>query len=292
MQSMTGYGRFEGQLDGVTYLVEMKSVNHRFCDISLHMPRQLLMYEETLKKSIQEHVQRGRIDVFIQVDCAQMMGKKINIDWELAKSYYQAARQLQESFELVGQVSVQHMLGMEALFQIDEHSRVVDQGDGHVNHAVKQATVDLLKMRQTEGNALAQDIHLRIKHIQEVTSEIISQAPQVKHHYQQLLEERLREFLNDRVELDEGKILHEVCLYAEKSNIDEELIRLASHADQFLKLVLTNVPIGRKLDFVLQEMNREVNTIGSKAHSFKISEHVVELKSELEKIREQVQNIE
>jgi uncharacterized protein (TIGR00255 family) len=291
--SMTGYGRYETNVDGMKLTVEMRAVNHRFCEIQVRLPRQLAVFEERIKRLIREDIHRGRIEVYITFNAEALVSKKLLIDWELAQAYVSSLRDVQRRFNLSGDLSVQDLLSIEQIWQIDEDD-AEHEGEFEIAlmSAVKQSLEQLLRMRDQEGHALAQDLKLKINTIRELTEQIQRQAPHVREAYAQRLEKRIRDFLQQDHELDEGRMLMEVAIFADKSAIDEELTRLKSHCDQFGHILAHGGSIGRKLDFLVQEMNREANTIGSKANDITISQAVVELKSQLEMVKEQVQNLE
>jgi uncharacterized protein (TIGR00255 family) len=289
---MTGYGRYKGFLNEVKLTVEMKSVNHRFCETSIRLPRNLMMFEDHLKRQIQEKIHRGRIDVFISFHSDTLSKRNVKLDWELAEAYLSSIQQMKDQLNVSGEITVRDLISIEDLFQVEEEESDVDKFSDPLTSAVMQATDQLLHMRSVEGKALAQDLSQRVSSIRETVKLLIEYAPKVKEYYEKRLEGRIKEFLQHRVEIDESRFLNEVAVFAERSNIDEELTRLASHCDQFTGILELDEPVGRKLDFLIQEMNREVNTIGSKANDIDISQYVVELKSTIEKMKEQVQNIE
>jgi uncharacterized protein (TIGR00255 family) len=292
IKSMTGYGRYEGFLNDIKLTVEIKTVNHRYCELSVRLPRQLMLYEDRIKRQIQEKVHRGRIDVFISFHSDTLAKRKVKLDLELAEAYLSSIQELKDRLHVAGELTVHDLLTLEDLFQVEEDETDVEQFNVPLLTAVMKATDQLLEMRVIEGKALKEDLSYRVLTIRETVNRISEYAPKVKDQYEKRLETRIKEFLQQRAELDEARLLNEVAVFAEKSNIDEELIRLASHCDQITGILTLDEPVGRKLDFLIQEMNREVNTIGSKANDIDISQYVVELKSTIEKMREQVQNIE
>jgi uncharacterized protein (TIGR00255 family) len=292
IKSMTGYGRYEGYFNDVKLTVEIKSVNQRFCEVSIRLPRHLMLFEDRLKRQIQEKIHRGRIDVFVSYQSDTLTKRKLSLDWDLAQEYLSSAQQLKERLQVDGDITVQDLLGIEGLFLVEEEDSDVEQYCIPLLHAVNQATLQLMEMREEEGNALAEDLTKRVISIRETVAMLTEYSPRVKALYQNRLELRMKEFLQDRAAIDEARIINEVAIFADRSNIDEELTRLASHCQQFTRILSLDEPVGRKLDFLVQEMNREANTIGSKANDIEISQHVVELKSNIEKMKEQVQNIE
>lgn len=294
VKSMTGYGNYESIVDesGVQIKVEMKSVNHRFCEISVRMPRSMLSLEDTIKKLIQQSCSRGRFDVFITLEEEKLANKSLKVDEALLQAFQATAEQLEQKYGIQGQLTISDLLRVEGLFQIEEDQQDIEQYKQEILATVSHSLHRLVEMRIMEGGALALDLQQRILHIRNEITSLQEYAPSVEKQYAHRVENKIKDFLEQRADFDEARLMQEVAIFAEKSNIDEEITRLRSHTDQFQLVLKEETPIGRKLDFLLQEMNREVNTIGSKANDIHISQYVVELKSELEKLREQVQNIE
>ncbi|MEH7382465.1 YicC/YloC family endoribonuclease [Bacillus sp. JJ1533] len=288
--SMTGFGRAKKETNAFTVHAELKSVNHRFCEINIRLPRQLLFLEDKIKKAIIEHVKRGRVEVFLTIEGEGLVTKTISIDWDLLDSLVASTRQIQEKYQLTDQITAGQLLSNENILSIEEKEMENQELEETVLEVIESATLQLRQMREVEGKKLNQDIISFLGQIDENVHIIKEYAPKIVTHYRDRIEKRIREFVGD--EFDENRILTEVALFAEKADISEELTRLESHISQFRETVKTNEPIGRKLDFIIQEMNRETNTIGSKANDPLIANHVVEMKSLLEKIKEQVQNIE
>ncbi|MCF6094878.1 YicC family protein [Microaerobacter geothermalis] len=292
MKSMTGYGRAEQRIDGLSFTVEMKSVNHRFCEISIKMPREFMFAEDKIKRLIQKKILRGRVDVFVNMDAETLPNQQLEVNWSLVEQYMSAIREFQQKYNLHDNISATDILAREDMIQLKEEQRNLEEAADFLLDVVSQAVDRLVEMRDLEGQALTEDLESRMTQIRQYIGNISQHSGRVVDIYREKILQRVKEFLGGQVELDEGKLLTEVALFAEKANIDEELTRLHSHCEQFLKVIRDKGAIGRKLDFLIQEMNREMNTIGSKANDLKISQWVVELKSELEKIKEQVQNIE
>lgn len=291
IKSMTGYGRSEGYEDGVLFRVEIRSVNHRFQEVMVRMPRELLPLEEMVKKEVQSTFTRGRLDVFVTIEQSESAGRNAEIDWEFAARVVQSVRELKDRFELSGELNVSDLVHIPDLLAVQETEANVEAWRDPLLRVVREACAALLEMRLSEGAELAKDVLQRVEFIREHIGAIRLQAPKVVESYRERIAERVQDFLRE-LEIDEARLLTEAALYAEKCNIDEELTRLDSHCKQFQHILSQEQPAGRKLDFLLQEMNREINTVGSKANDLTISRNVVEVKSELEKIREQVQNIE
>lgn len=279
--------------DNFQISVEMKSVNHRFLEISVRMPRDLLSLEELIKKKIGDYVKRGKIDVFITIEKAEGISGKLQINWTLAEEYFAVYQQLRERFPF-DEPSIRpiELMNLPEMIRIEEVQKDAELYMRPIMQSVESACQQLIHMRQSEGNHLQEDLTNRIQFVTQLVDQIRDRGPLVIQHYRDRLFNRMKEFLNGQWEVDEGRILTEVAVFAEKANIDEELTRLASHCKQFLSNLDSNDMVGRKLDFLVQEMNREANTIGSKANDLEISKLVVDLKAELEKMKEQVQNIE
>ena len=288
---MTGFGRGEyiGALKQVT--VEIKSVNHRFCDVQVRLPYQYAMFEENVRRYILTHFSRGRIDVFIKLENTGVKQRELQVDKELAVAYYKKLEELAASTGIPCQVDVVQIAQFPEVLTLCAPEEEMDLIWQDVMPALQQAVNVLLAMREKEGQKLKEDLRQRIQALQQIYSEILKKSPQVVEIYREKLRTRIEEFFLEG-QIDEERLALEVALFADKCNLDEELVRLNSHLIQFTQTLEEDTAVGRKLDFLLQEMNREVNTIGSKANDVEITQAVVALKSELEKVREQVQNIE
>lgn len=291
VRSMTGYGRGECVVNGTLFRVEIRSVNHRYLDVVVRMPREFLRLEEKIKKEVQSTFTRGRLDVFVTIDAGGGGRRQAEIDWGLAEQVIRSVRALKERFGLVGELSVSDVVHIPDVLAVQEVEENVEEWEEPLLRVVREASAALLEMRQSEGAELTKDVLKRLERIQLLVASIREQAPKVVEDYRERIAARAREYVQD-LDIDEGRLLTEVVLYADRSNIEEELTRLDSHCKQFEHILSQDSPNGRKLDFLVQEMNRETNTVGSKANDLAISQAVVEIKSELEKIREQVQNFE
>ncbi|MEB1810029.1 MAG: YicC family protein [Bacillaceae bacterium] len=290
--SMTGYGQAVLENERFKVSVEMRSYNHRFFEVMIRMPRQLLPIEEQLKKAVQKQVHRGKVDVFINIEGEGLVKKRLDIDWDLFQEYIRAAADMKKRADVAGQPSVDALLLHEKIVSVHEQEQTDEGLFSTLIKATEEAALKLVEMRKREGYSLFIDLKTRVEQISKLATDLKQYAPKVAEHYRTKLQKRVEEFLQGQVEYDENRLLNEVAFFADKSNVDEELIRLDSHTVQFQKIIEEGGVVGRKLDFLIQEMNREVNTIGSKANDIHISRQVVELKSEIEKIKEQVQNIE
>jgi len=291
VKSMTGYGRGDGFAAQKKITVELKSVNNRFTEVVVRMPKHLLPLEERVKKTVQDRVSRGRVDVFITLEEAEEKKRLVKVDKELGLAYYNALRELAdtcgipEKFDLVSMASMPGMLVVEAAEDDLETMWPA------IQEATGKALDALVAMRQAEGQKLAEDLLKRREIIGAYVADISQRAPQVVSSYQEKLRGRIQELLGE-TQIDENKLANEVAFFADRASITEELVRLDSHLQQMAEIIGCEDAVGRKLDFLGQEMNREINTIGSKANDLAISRQVLEVKSELEKVREQVQNLE
>ncbi|MDD6190330.1 MAG: YicC family protein [Firmicutes bacterium] len=293
IKSMTGFGRGEYS-DGKRRIVaEIKTVNHRYADINIKMPRRYLFAEERIKGIVKETVKRGKAEVSIIVENITESDVCVNLNIPVAEQYIENLRTLKETYSLSGEVDLKLVSMMP-----DVLKAVPDPGDEEeitaaICRAVEEASHKLDEMRKIEGEKLAEDLSMRGNIVRDIVSEIDKRAPKVVVEYVEKFETRIRELIEDKVDIPEERILTEAAIFADKSNITEELVRLDSHMKQ-LEMILRGEkgPIGKKLDFLVQEMNRETNTIGSKSNDLEITGYMLDAKSEIEKIREQVQNIE
>jgi uncharacterized protein (TIGR00255 family) len=288
--SMTGFGRSKVVSGPYAVNVEIKSVNHRFSEFSIRMPRQLLKIEEKIKKKLNQHIRRGRVEVYVTLEGEGTVTRKVHVDWKLIDEYYQFIEQAKEKYDLEGKISLQELLGINELVHIEESEIGNEELETVVLKGIEEAVILLKEMRRAEGEELKKDITGNLYQLETAVIELRKYAPLVVQGYKERLTKRMMEFLNGQH--DEARILTEVAVFADKADINEEMTRLCSHIQQFLQTIEDHEPIGRKLDFLVQEMNREVNTIGSKANDANIAKMVVEMKSLLEKLKEQIQNIE
>lgn len=288
--SMTGFGRGRSQSEKYTVTVEIKTVNHRFLEFNIRIPRQLIKMEDKIKKTIAPQLSRGRVEVFVTIDGQGIYSQKVNVNWELLDEYYKVVTKIQEKYHLRNDITVSDLLELDDIISIDEKDTGTEELEALILEATEIAATALKQMRQTEGDALAKDVTGHLRNFRNKLQKVRDFAPLVVQQYAERLRKRMEEFAEG--ELDEARIVNEVAIFADKADISEELARLSSHIEQFGRSMKVDESIGRKLDFYLQEMNREVNTIGSKANDASIALEVVEMKSLLEKMKEQVQNIE
>lgn len=290
IKSMTGYGRAKLSKDDREYQIEIKSVNHRYLDISVRIPKQLSYLEETIKKEIAKKVKRGKIDVFVTFENNSLEGKEIKINTELAKAYIDELKKLAEKENILSDIQVTEISKYPDVLNI-QSSQDDEKITEEVLETITIATDNLVQMRETEGNKISEDLLKRLNIINKKVEEIAKLSTGLIEEYVVKLEERINEILKNQ-EIDKTRLAQEVVIYADKCSIEEEVTRLNSHISQFKNLLNSNETIGKKLDFIIQEMNRETNTIGSKANNLEITNGVIDIKTEIENIREQVQNIE
>ena len=289
IRSMTGYGKASLIVEGREYQVEIKSVNHRY--INIKMPRTLGYLEETIKKQISEKIKRGKIDVFITFENNSQEGKDIKINKELAKIYINQLKELAQEENISSNIEVIDIAKFPDILTIK-----IEQEDEKIKNEILQVTKDatdkIIEMKNIEGQKISQDLLARIENIENKIEEISKKSTGLIEEYVVKLEKRIKEILKTE-EIDKSRLAQEVVIYADKCSVEEEITRLKSHIYQFKNLIAdNNETIGKKLDFIIQEMNRETNTIGSKANNLEITNGVIDIKTELEDIREQTQNIE
>lgn len=292
VQSMTGYGRKTHETDSFSVTAELKSVNHRFSEITVYLPHPFHIYEDQVRRLLAQYITRGKVDARISIEGDHLYDRELTVDWDLLQQYVDFLQEAGNRFSLPRQLTTGELLQVTEAFASSEKECKSKQLEEVLLQVVKGALDQLLEMRKTEGNHLNDDLHVRLNHIESALDTIKTHAPKVTERYRERLREHVRAFMEDHVAIDEARLLNEVAVFSDKANIDEELTRLMSHIGQFRKYLSEEGAIGRKLDFLLQEMNREINTIGAKGNDFDISVQVVEVKSELEKLKEQVQNIE
>ena len=291
LRSMTGFGRSKYEIDGREYLVEIKSVNNRYSDVSIKLPRNISFLEEKVKKVVVNTITRGKVDVFINFSNNSEKGKNIRINTELAKKYVEELRNLRQETGIIDNIGIIDISRMPEVLNLkveDEDEELLWE---ELSECLNNAITSFVFMRETEGNKIKEDLEQRIKLVSEKIEEINKISTGLVEEYIVKLEKRVNELLKNTV-VDETRLAQEIVIYSDKCSIEEELTRLRSHIAQFLNMLNEEKAVGKKLDFIIQEMNRETNTIGSKANSLDITNLVVDIKTEIENIREQVQNIE
>ncbi len=291
IKSMTGYGRGSIQENGRSFTVEIKSVNNRYLDVYIRLPRQISSLEDRIRKYVSTRISRGKVDIYISQDKFSEDDIEINLDENVARAYYNSLCTLKDKFQLKDDITLSMLVDIPDVLKIEKKEEDKEEIWNAIIKAIDESLNMFVDMRSSEGLKLSKDISERCDFIQEKVLEIENKCPVVVDEYREKIRQRVSEYLKE-IEIDESKLLNEVAFFSDKVNITEEIVRLKSHLVQMKKTLSLEEPVGRKLDFLIQEMNRETNTIGSKSSDLFITNLVVDIKSELEKIREQVQNIE
>lgn len=289
--SMTGFGRGEASVCGYQFTIELKSVNHRFLEILVRAPRHLVGFEEQIRKTLQGKFQRGRIEVSVNLVKTEAMKRLVKVDKDLALSYDKTLKDLALALHTTYETDVYRLVAFPEILSVVDPEMELDTLWGACTEALKLASDSFAQMRHIEGGKLTSDLLQRLDFITESLRQIDERAPLVVSDYQERLQDRIQTLLKE-VELDATRLANEVVYFADRASITEELVRFESHLAQGREALRSNDSVGRRLDFLIQEMNREINTIGSKANDLKIGQQVVGIKSELEKVREQIQNLE
>ena len=291
LKSMTGFGRAKLEKNNRVYNIEIKSVNHKYTDISIKMPRSLSYLEESIKKEITSNISRGKIDVFITFENYSDEGKEIIINKDLIKRYVEEFKVIAEENNLSMDIPVTEITKLPDVLNIKKTDDDEDIIANELKECLTEAIHNFVNMREVEGNKIKEDLLERLSRINQIVEKITNESTGLVEEYVVKLEERIKEILKTNV-VDESRLAMETVIYADKCSVEEELTRLRSHINQFKLILQEEKPIGKKIDFLIQEMNREINTTGSKSGSLEITNLVVEAKTELEDIREQIQNIE
>ncbi|MBE6989447.1 MAG: YicC family protein [Ruminococcaceae bacterium] len=288
---MTGYGRARETLNQRDITVEVRSVNNRYLDCTVKMPRAYVFAEDAIKSRVQSAVSRGKVDIFVSIDTSAADVSVVSINEPLARSYYKALAKLQETFSLESGLSAAYLAKFPDVLTVTKAEEDLETVSADICRVLDQALDAYNTMRAAEGEKLAEDISGRVTAIETAVGRVEARSPQTVASYRERLENKMREVLQSTT-IDESRILTEAAIFADKIAVDEETVRLRSHIAQLRQMLRSDVPVGRKLDFLIQEVNRECNTIGSKCNDLTIAQDVVDMKAEVEKIREQVQNIE
>lgn len=291
VRSMTGFGRGQGSAEGLEFTVEIKSVNSRYFEFNCRLPRGYLFLEDKLKAYTAERVSRGKVEMYVSIDSGTDDNISVELNKAYADAYIKALNTLSKEYKIAGKVSAADFIGNSDMFKV-VRSQIDEEAVTAAALQVAGEAIDkFLLMREAEGEKLYSDLKLRTAEILSKVEFIESKAPETVEAYRQRLENKMKELL-EGASYDETRVITETAIFADKVAVDEETVRLRSHIDQLLKMLSDGGAIGRKLDFIVQEMNRETNTIGSKSQNIEIAQTVVDIKSEIEKIREQIQNIE
>ncbi len=291
IKSMTGYGGAKGERSAIAVSAELKSVNNRYLDVSVRLPKSCLFAEEAVRSAVAARISRGKVDVFITVDTSAAEEEIIKVNEPLAAAYLKAVRDTAAAYDLDGTVTALQLVRMPDVMVQEKSDTDRDVLLQAISAVLEQALEDFDAMRTREGQRLAEDIQEKLAGLESMVDRIEARSPQTVAEYRARLLARMQEVLADSA-VDDSRILQEAAIYADKVAVDEEMVRLKSHIAQFRHLLSAGSPVGRKLDFLLQEMNREANTTGSKCSDSEIAGIVIDMKAELEKIREQIQNME
>lgn len=291
VRSMTGYGRCDTVVNGREITVEIKSVNHRYFEANTRVTRGYGFVEDKLKKYLQTKISRGKLDVFVSIGTSDEELAKVTVNHSLASGYINALREIGMKYGLPDDITISSVARYSDIFSVHKEAQDEEELWNELKPAVDSALADFLAMRESEGERMKADVLGRAENIIRIVGEIEERSPQTVVEYKAKLTERINELL-ENASVDEQRILTEAAIFADKIAVDEETVRLRSHFAQMNLIMESGEPIGRKLDFIVQEMNREANTIGSKVTDAELAHKVVDIKAELEKIREQIQNIE
>ena len=291
MKSMTGYGRAKIEKESREYIVEIKSVNHKYSDINIKLPRNLLFLEDRIRKTVLNKISRGKIDIFITYINYGIEGKTILINKEIAKKYIQELEELAEENNIASGLRATEISKMPEVLNVisgDENEEMIWK---ELNECLQMALDNFITMREKEGQKIKEDLEQRLTQLSKSVDEIIENSTGLIEEYVVKLRQKIKDLLDTDV-IDENRLAQEIVIYSDKVSTEEEITRIKSHISQFLDLINLNEPIGKKADFIIQEMNREINTIGSKSGKLEITNLVVKIKTQIEDIREQIQNIE
>ncbi len=290
IQSMTGYGWAVSSGDMRQVTAELKAVNHRYCEVQIKLPKRYGKIEEKLRQYLAEKLDRGKIDLYIKVEAVGENSARLRVDKDLAARYHNAALEIAEEVGVPLNLSAFEMISLPGVISADDDTEDMEAAWNLIGPVVDEALCQLVNARETEGRRLAGDFHGRLTLMEAYRLKLLDYASSVVENYRKRLQARISELLGQQA-VDESRLAQEAAMIADRAGVDEELVRLSSHFIQFRELLDADEPVGRKLDFICQEINREINTIGSKANDIQMTKIVVELKSELEKLREQTQNI-
>lgn len=291
IKSMTGFGSAKGTVEGVEVTVELKSVNNKFLDTAVRLPRSFVFAEETIKAAVKSHISRGKVDVFVTIDSSMADDMVVRVNEPLLKGYMDAIKGIADEYSLPNDMTAMSVSRFPDVLSVEKKEQDADAVAEGIRGIVERALCDFDEMRIKEGAKLHEDVLNKLSVIDKLVSKVEETSPQTVAAYRERLQQKMNEVLG-AAGIDENRIIAEAAIFADKVATDEETVRLRSHMDQLKSMLEDGSPIGRKIDFLIQEFNREANTIGSKCQNKEISYAVVELKSEIEKIREQIQNIE
>lgn len=291
LKSMTGYGRCEKIESGKKVQVEIKSVNHRYSDYSVRVPRYYGFLEDKVRKKASEYISRGKVDIYVGIENYEDNDTKISLKEDYLKSYIEVLYELRDKFGLKDDISVGSVARNQEIFNFERKETDEEEIWNLVEPVFEEALSSFVQMREREGERIKEDLVARVEYMRTLAERIDERSPETVKEYREKLYTKIKELLEDR-DVDEGRVLTEVAIFSDKIAVNEEMVRLSSHFEEFYNILDSDEPAGRKLDFLIQEINREVNTTGSKANDIEIAKLVVTLKGEIEKLREQIQNIE
>jgi uncharacterized protein (TIGR00255 family) len=291
IKSMTGFGRASIEQNGESLTVEIRSVNHRYCDLGIKMPKSLLVLEDRVRKTIQKKIIRGKVDVFITRNNSEKFGVKALLNENLADSYVECFNRIKDRYQIKEELSMSIIAKFSDVITLEQQQDDLEKAWEVLRSPLEEAINLVVEMREQEGQKLQNDVILKCDYIKDLLDKIEERSPLVVKEYKKRFGDRVKE-LTQGYEFDENRVALEIALFADKACVDEEIVRLNSHLVQLKETFNFTEAVGRKLDFIIQEMNRETNTIGSKANDLEITNCVLNIKNEIEKIREQIQNIE
>lgn len=291
IQSMTGFGRGEAANEKYKVTIEMKSVNHRYLDLSVRLPRKLNFYEPAIRNQVKEFAKRGKIDIFVSMEQLQENAESIQYNPEIAAAYLSGISQMADEFSIDGTIQAYQLARFPDVFTKAEEDDNEEEWIPIVTQALRDAGKKFAESRRIEGEKLAKDLSEKLDHISDLVDKIEARSPQIVEEYRKKITEKVEQLLGD-TQIDENLLATEIVMFSDKICVDEEMVRLRTHVEHVKETLAVGENIGRKLDFLIQEMNREANTTLSKANDSEVSEYGIDLKTEIEKIREQIQNIE
>ena len=291
IMSMTGYGSAKGVVEGLGITAELKSVNNRYLDVSVRMPRGFLFAEDAIKAAVQRHISRGKVDVFLTVDASQAGDTVVRVNEPLLRAYLDALKSISQQYDLEDDVTAMSVSRFPDVLSVEKAEADQEALSAGLTALMEQALQDYDRMRLREGTKLREDVETRLQTIETLVSTVEAHAPETVAAYQARLQQKLEAVLESK-DIEQARLITEAAIFADRIAVDEETVRLRSHIAQMRQMLAGGSPFGRKADFLIQEFNREANTIGSKCQNADIAKVVVDLKSEIEKIREQIQNIE
>lgn len=289
--SMTGYGRGVKANEIYSVAIDLKSINHRYLEFYFKMPKMYYFLEDRLRRDISSKISRGKLEVTVNIERFNPANALVELDKTLLNSYITAIHGLKKALKLKGKLQLSTVISLPNIFKLNQPEENQDLLFAITGEALSEAIFSLIKTREAEGASLCNDLQSRVNYLEKLRGDLLVYAPEVVEIYKEKLSKRIQE-LAGGVDVDPNRLATEIAIFADKSDINEELVRTRSHLQQFIEALQLNEPVGRRLDFIIQELNREINTVGSKANDLRITQIVIEFKAELEKIREQVQNIE